>query len=74
MSEHIRFERRGDLFHVDIDMPMASSKASAIAQIVEEDAGEASVDIFTNDRRHRLKAIGLVRAASMRQVIDELAR
>jgi len=74
MADHIRFERRGDLFHVDIDMPMASSKAASIGQAVEDDAGEASVDIFSDKRRHRLVAIGLVRAATMRHVLDELAR
>lgn len=74
MADHIRFERRGDLFHVDIDMPMASSKAAAIAEAVEEDAGKATVDMFAHRRRHRLVACGLVRAATMRHVLDELAR
>jgi len=32
------------------------------------------VDIFSDKRRHRLVAIGLVRAATMRHVLDELAR
>lgn len=74
MADHIRFERRGDLFHVDIDMPMASSKAASIAEAVEDDAGETSVDIFSDRRRHRLVASGLVRASTMRHVLDELAR
>lgn len=74
MSEHIVIRRKGSVFEIDIALPLEPAKATAIAAIVEGDAGVAEVTLGRKRRLLEVNAKGIVTAGAMRRVLQELAR
>lgn len=74
MTELISIRREGGVFRLDIDLPLEPEKAMAIADIVENDAGDAEITIGRKRRLLRVVAFGLVTPVGMRRVLQELAR
>lgn len=74
MTDHIHIDRHEVLFRIDIDMPMSSKKAQDIKLLIEEDAGEASVELAHRKRMIQLRTKGLVTPMTMRHVLDVLAQ
>lgn len=74
MTEHLNTKKVGNVFHIDIHMPLESGKANEIANLVEEDAGKSTVTISRKKRLFDVIATGFVSPLTMREIIRVLAR
>lgn len=73
MIDNISIKREGSVFRIDLDVGLENVKAIRIVALVEQDAGDATVEVGSRRRLRQLTAQGIVTPMTAREILKVLA-